>query len=239
MIYLALAAGGVGSRMGADIPKQFLTLCGRPIIMRTIEKFLAYEDEGPYTIDKIYIGVHKDHISTLAALCREAGERFAKVVPIEGGQDRNDTIFRIVSEIENVSGITDDDIIITHDAVRPFVSERMITESIRAMSGYDAVTAAVSAADTIAFSRNGEVIYETPDRAEMFHLQTPQTFRLRKLIGVCSQLTDGQKKKLTDTAGMFTAAGVPVGIIEGSRDNIKITTPEDMALAEILLRRFK
>ena len=230
MIYAAIVAGGTGSRMGADIPKQFLPLGGKPVIIRTIERFLECEE-----IDVVYIGVHPDWTEHLAEMCRENLTDTSKIRVIEGGSDRNGTVLRIVDSIRGERGISDDDIIVTHDGVRPFVTIREIAESITALDGYDGVTVCAPVKDTILCSEDGRGIDSVPDRDKLFRTLTPQTFRLSVLSDAFDKLPHETVSRLTDTAGLLRELGKPVGLVRGGEFNIKLTTPIDMTLGELIL----
>jgi 2-C-methyl-D-erythritol 4-phosphate cytidylyltransferase len=231
MIYSAIVAGGKGSRMKSDIPKQFLNVGGKPIIVRTIERFFECD-----RIDKIYVGVHGDWLEQLGEMCMEYGLGTQRVRLITGGSDRTETVFRIISAIIAENGITDDDIILTHDGVRPFVSDEIISRNILAMESCDGVTTALPSTDTLLHSADGRVVDSVPERIYLYRAQTPQTFRLKKLFDAYNSLSNEQKSRLTDTASVFAAAGLPVELTGGSDTNIKITTPFDMELATLILK---
>ncbi len=230
MIYAAIVAGGTGSRMGMDIPKQFLMLGDRQVLVRTAERFLACSE-----IDMVYVGVHADWVQKFKEMCAKYGLDSTRMCITEGGKDRTETVFRIIERIQLDNGIRKDDIILTHDGVRPFVSRSEILDSIIAMEHQDGVTVCIPSTDTLLYSQDGSRIDKVPDRAKLFRAQTPQTFRLEKLCEAYSSLTDEQKSNLTDTTSVFIAAGLPVGLIEGSERNIKLTTPTDLTIAEMLL----
>jgi 2-C-methyl-D-erythritol 4-phosphate cytidylyltransferase len=153
-----------------------------------------------------------------------------------GGADRNATVFKTIGEILNEHPLSESDIVLTHDGVRPFVSDEIINENIAAMNSFAAVTTALPSTDTILCSEDGSRIDSVPERSKMFRAQTPQTFRLSKLISAYESLDENQVSMLTDTASVFTTAGLDVGLVSGSETNIKITTPYDMKLAEMIIR---
>ena len=162
MIFGAILAGGVGSRMNiSDMPKQFLDLGEKPIIVHTLEKFKLCS-----RLDHIYLGVHPDWLTHTNDLIEKyLGKAAAENVHVvAGGTDRNSTIFNIISDIEKNFGESEDNIIITHDSVRPFVTQRMIEENIDAAIKYGAVDTVTSAIDTIVESDDGEFIKEIPNR---------------------------------------------------------------------------
>ncbi len=232
MIFAAILAGGVGRRMqNGDLPKQFLTLGEKPIVIHTVEAFLANS-----RIDKLYIGVP----SVWCGYTESLIEKFIKfraedVVVCAGGEDRNGTIMNIISKIKEEHGSSDEHYIITHDAVRPFVSSRIINENIDAVQKYGAVDTAVCAVDTIVESTDGSFISAIPERRFMYQGQTPQSFKISLLEGLYSALDDEQKKILTDACKICVMQNTPVYIVEGDVTNMKITTVPDYKMAISLI----
>lgn len=231
MIFAAILAGGVGRRMNMpDMPKQFLQLDGKPIIIHTIEKFLKCEK-----VDRVYVGVHADWIPYMKELIQEhITEDVACVDVVPGGADRNGTIFNIVDEIEGAYGVSDEHIIVTHDAVRPFVTLEIIENNIEAAMRYGATDTVVPATDTIVASMDGVVIHDIPNRANMYQGQTPQSFKINILKELYHALTDAEKRILTDACKICVVRNYPVRLVEGSVTNMKITTAGDYAIAQAM-----
>jgi len=231
MIYAGIVAGGTGSRMGADVPKQFLEIGGRAIIFRTIDRFLSSDN-----IDLIYVAVHSDWIEYTADLAQKtySPDELSKIRFIEGGNDRNSSVLRIVERVKNENLIEKDDILLTHDAVRPFVTEEIISKNIEFAANYGICTTAIPATDTILRSYDGSAIGETLDRSELWQAQTPQSFRVVDFINAYKNL-NCESSELTDVCGVFTRSGFQVKIVLGSPSNIKITTPFDLKIAESLI----
>ncbi len=231
MIFAAIVAGGTGSRMGADRPKQFLELAGTPVIIHTIGRFMHHAE-----VDMVYVGVHAEWADELERMCLDAGFDMKKISILTGGVTRDDTVRRMIDRITQEYEISDSDIILTHDGVRPFVSDTEISESIKAMQTCDGATLCLPSTDTLLYSENGRSIDSVADRSKLFRALTPQTFLLSSLISAYKSLTAEQLEKVTDTASVFTLAGKPVSLIIGSASNIKLTTPEDMRLAEMMIK---
>ena len=189
MVFGAILAGGKGTRMGIDKPKQFLMLGSRPIIIHTIEKFILSPD-----IDEIYVGVHPDWIDYTEDLIKKYIDSDKNIILVPGGTDRNSTIFNIIDEIEKRNGDDEDNIIVTHDSVRPFVTLRIIGENVEMAKECGAVDTVISAVDTIVVSEDGEKITSIPDRRQMFQGQTPQTFKISKLKELYNDLSDDEKR---------------------------------------------
>ena len=233
MVFGAILAGGVGSRMHmADMPKQFLPLGDKPIIVHTLEKFLASPE-----LDAVYIGVHADWVNYMNDLIEKyiPAASAKNVHAIAGGSDRNETILNIVAAIEQDHGESDDHIIVTHDSVRPFVTLRMIEENIRYAKEYGAVDTVTAAVDTIVVSEDGRFISDIPDRRKMYQGQTPQSFKINLLKELYHSLTPEEKGILTDACKICVVRNQPVYLVEGSYTNIKVTTPGDYKIAQAMV----
>lgn len=231
MIFAAILAGGIGSRMGGtDTPKQFLPLGDRPVIVHTIEKFVINNN-----IDKIIVLTPQKFITHTNHLIEEYIRDSQKIVVIEGGKTRNDTIMNSISYIDENFGIDDDSIIITHDSVRPFVTYRIIEDNIDAAKRYGACDTVVPATDTIVESINGETIESIPVRDYYYQGQTPQSFNIKKLFNLINSLTQEESEILTDACKIFTLKDEDVYLVDGEVTNIKITYPYDLKLANTIL----
>lgn len=231
MIFAAILAGGIGSRMGGtDTPKQFLNLGNKPVIVHTIEKFVINRD-----IDKIIVLTPKNFINHTIHLIDEHIPNCDNVVVIEGGQTRNDTIMNSISYIDENFGIDEDSIILTHDSVRPFVTHRIIEDNINAAMKYGACDTVVPSTDTIVESINGETIESIPVRDYYYQGQTPQSFNIKKLFNLITSLTEEESNILTDACKIFTLKDEDVHLVYGEVTNIKITYPYDLKLANTIL----
>lgn len=232
MIFGAILAGGVGSRMNiADMPKQFLPLGNKPIIMHTLEKFLLCS-----RFHRIYVGVHPAWLLHMEDLVEKyVPDQKERIVLVPGGGDRNSTIMNIADRIESDFGQQDEHIIVTHDSVRPFVTLRIIEENIDGALQYGAVDTVVEATDTIVVSEGGEVISEIPDRRKMFQGQTPQSFRLSMLKFLYQDLSPQEKAILTDACKICVVRNKPVHLVRGEVSNLKITTVSDYKIAQAMI----
>lgn len=232
MIYAGILAGGTGTRMGiSNMPKQFLDLGNKPIIIHTIEKFLLEPE-----IEKIVVGVHEDWISHAEDLVEEYISTFKdKIIIVSGGADRNTTIENIIKAINDYKELTDEDIVITHDSVRPFITLRIIKDNIRLAKECDAVDTVVEAVDTIVESTNGEYITNIPNRAHYYQGQTPQSFRCKDFLSLYNSLTSEEKQILTDACKIFVIKGKEVALAKGEYSNLKITTVTDLKIAKSML----
>ena len=231
MIFAAILAGGIGSRMGGtDTPKQFLTLGNKPVIIHTIEKFVINEN-----IDKIIVLTPKNFITHTNNIISEYISDKDDIVVIEGGETRNDTLMNSIRYIEDTFGIDDDSIILTHDSVRPFVTHRIIEDNIAAAKRYGACDTVVPATDTIVESVNGKTIESIPVRDYYYQGQTPQSFNIKKLFNLITSLTEEESNILTDACKIFTLKDEDVYLVDGEVTNIKITYPYDLKLANTIL----
>lgn len=229
MIYGAILAGGSGTRMQAAMPKQFLPIGDAPVLIHTLRAFLACEQ-----IDHVLIGIP----AVWLAYTRDLVNTYcpgAEVTLVPGGATRTDTLFAVTDAAQAAFGASPADLLITHDAVRPFVTQQMLRDNIAAASEDGACGTAIPSIDTILESDDGKYIAAIPSRTRMYQMQTPQTFNIAALREAFASLTPAQQEVLTDGCGIFTACGRPVRIVMGSTKNIKITTPPDLATANAFL----
>ena len=232
MIFAAILAGGVGSRMGnSDVPKQFLNLGDKPILIHTIEKFIINSK-----FDKILVLTPNNFINSTIDLIKNIEGETDKIIVLEGGETRNDTIRNAISYITSNFSIDDDSIIVTHDSVGPFVSHRIIEDNIKMASEYGACDTVIPATDTIVESVDGDTISSIPLRDHYYQGQTPQSFRINKLDSLYNNLSKEEIDSLTDAAKIFTLNNEDVFLVEGDVTNIKITYPYDLKLANTILK---
>lgn len=231
MVFGVILAGGIGSRMGnVEKPKQYLTIGEKPIILHTLEKFFINEK-----FEKVLTLCPKQWVGHTTNMVKKYLGETDKVVVIEGGETRNETIMNAIRYIEEYYGLDEDTVIVTHDSVRPFVTHRIIEENISAAMEYGACDTVIPATDTIVESTNHKVISNIPERSKMYQGQTPQSFKAKKLKELYYSLTEEEKEVLTDAAKIFVIKGEEVKLIEGEVFNIKITYPYDLKVAEALI----
>lgn len=230
-VYGVILAGGTGTRMGnVEKPKQFMELGGKPIIVHTVEKFIMNTE-----FCKILVLTPKQWIKHTEDLLRKYVPKDERLLVIEGGASRNDTIMNAIAYIEKEGKLSEDTIIVTHDSVRPFVTHRILEENIRYAKEYGACDTVIPATDTIVESKNKQMISNIPDRSTMYQGQTPQSFRAKQLKEIYESLTKEEKEILTDACKILVIKGENVHLVDGEESNIKITYPYDLRVAEALL----
>lgn len=219
-----IPAAGMGLRMGAAINKQYLLLDGKPILAHTLELF-----EGAEFIDEILVVVPAEEIE----YCRiHVVEKFGimKVRQIVAGGAERQTSVR--NGLRALAG-DDDDIVLIHDGVRPFVQPATMLHSIEMAQDYDGALVAVPVKDTVKIVKDA-VIMATPARCNLWLAQTPQTFRY-KIIRAAHERAEAEGFSGTDDAALLEEFGKKIHVVIGDYRNIKITTPEDLILAEAFL----
>ena len=232
MIFAAILAGGIGSRMGGtDTPKQFLTLGDKPVIVHTIEKFAINSK-----FDKIIVLSPKNFINYTNDLIKEYFGDYNNLVVLEGGKTRNDTLINAIEYINDNFDIDDDSIIVTHDSVRPFVTHRIIEDNIKAAKEFGACDTVVPATDTIVESVDSKLIKNIPIRDNYYQGQTPQSFKINKLSELVNSLSESESNILTDACKIFVLKNEDVYLVDGEITNIKITYPYDLKLANTILK---
>ena len=228
-IALILAAG-TGSRMGnADKPKQFLPIYGKPLMIHTIEAFEMHDD-----IDKIVVVTSEGFDDQVKVWCKQYDLGKVKAVAI-GSDSRQGSVYNGLQAVKAL-GAKDDDIIVIHDAARPLISQNIITNNIEACKKYDAVDTVIKASDTIVASSDDERITNIPNRSELYQGQTPQTFKFALISEAHEKAKAGQIPNVTDDTKLVISMGKEVHLVEGSKQNFKITTFDDLMMLKALLK---
>lgn len=234
MIYGAILAGGIGKRIERHtIPKQFITIGGSPIILVTLRNFLQND-----RLDKIYIAVHKDWIDYLTDLLKQSlsDEENNRIVVINGGKERLDSFSNIINFITDDKGVNNEDIIICHDSVRPFVTQKMINDCIDATLADGLALTVVPTIDTIHIAHDSKYIDGTLDRNGLYNGQTPSGFNISLLKAAIDGFSDEDKAKVTGTTQLMLKLGYKIRIVNGHTSNFKITTDNDLDIADRVLR---
>jgi len=225
-----IPAAGSGARFGGQIPKQFVEIVGAPVIVHTLRRFDECEEVG----------------AIIVALRQEEIERFGQSLSIHnirkpvrlvgGGAERSDSILNALEAAKEFQP----EIVAVHDAVRPFVTPEQISSVVARAREIGAAILALPATDTIKEVENG-LIQRTIDRRRIWRAQTPQAFRFDLLLRANEEARAANlpSAMATDDAFLVERLGLPVAVVEGSPNNIKITTPEDLALAAKIFDSFR
>jgi 2-C-methyl-D-erythritol 4-phosphate cytidylyltransferase len=217
--YALIVAGGKGSRIKSSVPKQFLELNGLPVLMHTIEAFYRYSEK----INIIVVLPHND-FDTWKSLCVKFN--FDKPVTLQQGGDSRFQSVKL--GLEKIKG---DGLVAIHDGVRPLVNEDIIGASFRLAAVHQSAVAAVRLKESIRITNQDNT--SAMDRSQFRIVQTPQTFQVALIKRAYNQKEDAS---LTDDASVAERAGLTISLFEGSYENIKITTPEDLVIAEALMK---
>jgi len=224
-IGVVIAAGGEGKRLGGRIPKQFLQLKGVPILERSVSLF-----ESLRAVDEIVVVSARDHVVRTERLIRRMGCR--KIVSIiSGGKERQDSVWNGMHAF-----ISKPDIILVHDAARPLISRIVVEAVIAAAIRHRAAVVGVRVNDTIKLEGKKGFYRRTLDRSKLWAVQTPQGFRFDLLMRA-HQAARRARYLGTDESSLVERLAIPVRIVEGDHINIKITTRQDLRLAEMWLDR--
>lgn len=230
-----ILAGGQGARMGSDVPKQFLPLYGKPVIMYSMTAFQNHP-----MIDEIYIVCQSDWVDRMNVLFNsEYGLTKLKKI-IAGGETRKQSSYNGLVEIERCH--SQDDVILIHDSARPLITERIITDNITSVLSHDASATVIPSTDTILMSLDGEMVLSGPPRSTLFSAQTPQSFKLGLILSahrsfdILTLGTENSQMEITDDAGLLLNQDIPVKLVLGDKKNIKITTQEDIAIVSSYLK---
>ena len=228
-----IAAGGRGRRFGAAEPKQLLSIGGRPILERSVEAFTSHP-----SVNEVIVALPDDLAADPPAYLRSANAFALRIVA--GGVRRQDSVANAFAAVAAAS-----DLIVIHDAARPFASVDLIARTIAAAAESGAAVAAVQSRDTVKRTSApnphgpadaGHYVQETIPRETIFLAQTPQAFQ-REVLRRALELGSRDGLEATDEAALVELAGLPVRLVEGEASNIKITTADDMAMAEAIAAR--
>lgn len=221
--YVIIVAGGKGLRMGGEVPKQFLPIGGKPVLMRTVEAFYQTDAETG-----IVLVLPQEQQSYWKNLCCQYDFRIPYILA-DGGCTR---FHSVRNGLQVIPDEDSDSLIAVHDGVRPFVSPRVIQECFEAATRWGAVVPVLDMVDSVRqLSEDGGSM--AVDRSCLKLVQTPQTFRADILKNAYRQEFT---ERFTDDASVVEASGVSVALVSGNRENIKITTPFDLKIAEALLK---
>ncbi|MBE6140833.1 MAG: 2-C-methyl-D-erythritol 4-phosphate cytidylyltransferase [Firmicutes bacterium] len=226
----AIFAGGCGVRMGLkELPKQFLEIEGKPIIIRTLEYFENHDE-----IDEIYIACIENWIDYLKELIEKFDiTKVKKIIP--GGKSAMDTQYVLLNEIKK--HVEDDSIVLLHDGVRPFITSEVITNNIRCATLNGNAVTSISCNETILVSSDGKKVTSVPIRRETFTGQAPQTFILKDILDAHNTVRKDNPdyNDIVDSCSLYIYLNKDINLVEGNRGNIKVTNPVDVYLLKGLM----
>jgi len=224
-----IPAAGAGERMGAGLAKQFMELEGRPLLAVTVENF-----ERCSAVESVFVVVPPDSVSYCKEeiIKRYALSKVRQVVP--GGKRRQDSVRLGLEAAQGES-----DLVLIHDGVRPFVHPEFIARIIQAAFQHRAVIPVMSLKETLKEVGNDGRVKGTMERRSFRLVQTPQAFRYEDILSAHRRAAEENWEEMTDDALLLERMGIPVAVVEGLEENIKITTPYDLELARFILGRRK
>ena len=219
-------AAGAGRRIGADVSKTYLSIAGRPLILRALDRMFAAK-----AVKEVILVVAENNLHRCDSMLRgDAALSNRPWVLQSGGSTRQQSARR---GLEKLNAVTD--IVVIHDGARPFASAALIDRLVEAAAEKGAVVAGLPVRDTIKVVGSGGLIQSTPERQSLWEIQTPQVFR-RELIIAAHEAAEKSGVEATDDAMVVERFGKSVYVLEGERTNFKITLPEDVWLAEMMIR---
>ncbi len=223
-------AGGVGARMGANVPKQFLELDGKPVLAHTLG---LYQDHP--MVDGIVLVVAPVYFDD----CRALATKYGITKPItlaESGESAQDSIYSgLRAAAEKYPQET---AVLLHDGVRPYVMPEVITANIEAVENFGNAVTYTPCYETIVLSKDGSTISAMPYRKESYTAQAPQSFRLGDILSAHEKIRARPEgyTDMVDQATICWTLGIPIHLVPGNRGNVKITTPEDIISLDALLK---
>ena len=223
-------AGGTGVRMGAELPKQFIEVEGKPIMIHTLDIF-----ENSPLVDEVYIACKEDYLDLLKGLVEQ--HKISKVRGmVPGGTSALDSQYKGL--VEAARHNPEDAIVLIHDGVRPCINDDLIEKVVRFTEEKGAVATCTPMFETPVVSKGGEIVEETPLRADCYTAQAPQAFRLGELLKAHEEVRSKNPdyKGLVDSCSLLRSIGKDVAILKGPRSNIKVTTPEDLYIFKAMLQ---
>ncbi len=220
-----IVAAGEGKRMGMSVPKPLLSLGGQPLILHTLNRFATSR------VRKLVLVVAERDISRYPALIRSDPQLSGMEFVFQaGGPRRQDSVRHGLTRLD-----PDCEVVVIHDGARPFVAPEIIDRCVEAAYREGAVVVGVPVSDTVKVVSSSRRVKETPPRDSLWEIQTPQAFRTG-IIREAFQQASREGVEATDDAALVERFGKSVALLEGRRTNIKITVPEDLVIAEALLR---
>lgn len=230
MLYIGILAGGE-KRIGKNnFPIQFMKLGNKPLIVHTIEQFLMNKNQK-----KIIVVVPENHLVYAEDLLFKYIDK-ENIHIITGGADKSKSIKKIADYIEMEFGIEENDILINHDAIRPFITQRIIEDNISLSKNYEAISTVMPTIDTVIYSEDGIVVSDVPNTGNVFIEQTPLTFNLQKFKEFIDNIPMNEWKDEIDLPRLYTKKDKKFHLIRGEFFNNKLSTEYDLEVASALIK---
>lgn len=228
MNHVIILAGGVGSRFGADVPKQYLEIAGAPVLMHSFRKFAASAeiDSVVFVISDAWRSRVMDWLSA---------ESFKqKILFAQAGKSRQHSVLNGLNALCGIAG--EDDVVLIHDSVRPMFPVSSIHDAIAACGEYDGALPVITVKDAIYRSEDGKFVSEVMPKDQLYAGQTPECFNFGKFLAAHDQFTDEQVGLIRGSSELAVRAGLTVKLIPGTERNLKITTVEDIKTIENFMK---
>lgn len=224
---VALLAGGTGTRIGGETPKQLLSVAGRTLLEHALRAFHAHPG-----IDAITLVMAPGHLETARAIVREGRYHDKVTAVVEGGATRSDSTRAALATLP-----TDPCHVLVHDAARPLVTARIITDCLASLATYPAVNVAIESTDTLVAVDDAGLVVDTPPRASLRRVQTPQAFRSEVLVEAYALASADPDFAATDDVSVVRRylPDQPIVVVPGDERNLKVTTPVDLEIVAALL----
>lgn len=237
---MILLAAGSGSRMKSDIPKQFMPLCGKPLISYCLDTI-----EKSSIIDECVLVTSANDMEYMKKQILDHGSYSKVIMCCQGGKERYLSVYEGIKAYEKMRDCSEEDIILfVQDGARPFLSEEIIQRTYDAAVDYGACVAAMPSKDTVKISDENGFVIQTPNRNSVWSVQTPQVFSYPLIRDAYTELVNreaelaGKGIVITDDAMVVeTMTDTAIKLVEGSYENIKVTTPEDIEVATAIISK--
>ena len=229
MTSAVLLSGGIGTRTGLDIPKQFFKINNKPLLVYSIDKFIPVKE-----FKKIVVSSPKEYIEKTTELVNSFFPNDDRIVVIEGGKTRQDTLMNSVNYIKSIDD--SNPIVINHDAARIFVSTEHIRECIKWTNEYGAASPMIPSTDVIVEMKNNSVS-NMPNTYDLVHIQTPQGFKLNEYIDLFNDLTEDEVERVHEIVSVYFMKNKDIYLFDGEKSNFKVTDITDIELAKFILTK--
>lgn len=223
-------AGGIGQRLNNSseaVPKQFLEINGKPILVHTLEHFQNHKE-----IDKIYIAMLENYIDYTKGLVKTFKLDKVKGI-VKGGKCGQESIYNALKCAQKEN--SDNSIVLIHDGVRPIITSQVISDNIESVKNYGTGITSTPCYETILVSKNGDFPQHVPLRAETYAAQAPQSFKLGEIIDAHEKIRETGYEGIVDSCTLFHILGRKTRLVRGNFGNIKITTPQDVFVLKGIL----